>query len=69
MIERTPTVIAGADGSFVNFLEAAEEDFIAAVFVNANGTRIRIPASRSFPLMCVRMQCTIWNSAWTVTGL
>ena len=42
----TATVLSKPDGSFATFIEAAEEDFIAATFVNANGTRIRIPATR-----------------------
>lgn len=42
----TATVLSKPDGSFANFIEAAEEDFISAVFVNANGTRVTIPASK-----------------------
>jgi PKD repeat protein/pimeloyl-ACP methyl ester carboxylesterase len=42
----TATVLSKADGSFANFVNASEEDFISAVFVNANGTRITIPATR-----------------------
>ena len=37
---RRPPCSSKPDGSFANFIEAAEEDFISAVFVNANGTRI-----------------------------
>ena len=42
----TATVLSGVDGSFLNFVLGGEEDFVSAVFVNANGTRITIPASR-----------------------
>lgn len=42
----TATVRSRLDGSFENFLEADVDDFLAATFVNANGTRIRIPLSR-----------------------
>ena len=42
----TATVLSKTDGSFANCIDAAEEDFISAVFVNANGTRITIPATR-----------------------
>jgi len=42
----TATVLSKADGSFATFLDAAEEDFLEAVFVNANATRITVPASR-----------------------
>jgi PKD repeat protein/pimeloyl-ACP methyl ester carboxylesterase len=42
----TATVLSKPDGSFANFIDAAEEDFISAVFVNTNGTRITIPATR-----------------------
>jgi PKD repeat protein/pimeloyl-ACP methyl ester carboxylesterase len=42
----TATVLSKNDGSFANFIEASEDDFISAVFVNANGTRISIPATR-----------------------
>ena len=42
----TETVISKIDGSFATFIEASEEDFVSAVFVNANGTRITVPATR-----------------------
>ncbi len=42
----TATVLSAADGSFAGFIEAEESDFISAVFVNANGTRVVIPAAR-----------------------
>ncbi len=42
----TSTVLSKSDGSFANFLRADEEDFVSAVFVNANGTRVTVPASR-----------------------
>lgn len=42
----TATVLSKPDGSFANFINAAEEDFISATFVNANGTRIEVPATR-----------------------
>jgi pimeloyl-ACP methyl ester carboxylesterase len=42
----TATVLSRPDGSFANFLNAAAEDFITAVFVNLNGTRIEIPATK-----------------------
>lgn len=42
----TATVLSKPDGSFSTFIEADEEDFIAATFVNTNGSRIRIPATR-----------------------
>lgn len=43
---QTATVLSKVDGSFTNFLRADAEDFISAVFINKNGTRITIPASR-----------------------
>lgn len=42
----TATVRSLLDGSFKNFIEADVDDFLAATFINANGTRIRIPLSR-----------------------
>jgi len=42
----TATVLSKPDGSFANFIDAEEEDFIEAVFVNANGTRVTVPATR-----------------------
>lgn len=42
----TATVLSKLDGSFANFIDAAEEDFIEAVFVNSNGTRVTVPATR-----------------------
>lgn len=42
----TATVLSKPDGSFVNFIRADEDQFITAVFVNLNGTRIEIPATR-----------------------
>jgi RHS repeat-associated protein len=42
----TATVLSKPDGSFASFIHAAQEDFIEAVFVNANGTRITVPATR-----------------------
>lgn len=44
----TATVLSKADGSFASFVNATEEDFVSAVFVNNNGTRITIPATRQF---------------------
>jgi RHS repeat-associated protein len=42
----TATVLSKPDGSFASFIQAAQEDFIEAVFVNGNGTRITVPATR-----------------------
>lgn len=42
----TATVESNPDGSFLNFIPAAEDDFIHVTFVNQNGSRIRIPATR-----------------------
>jgi hypothetical protein len=42
----TATVRSRLDGSFENFIEADVDDFLAATFINGNGTRIRIPLSR-----------------------
>ena len=42
----TSTVLSKPDGSFAGFIRASEEDFISAVFVNANGTRNSVAASR-----------------------
>lgn len=42
----TATVVSQVDGSFASFINASEEDFIEAVFVNANGTRITVPVTR-----------------------
>lgn len=42
----TSTVLSGADGSFAGFVPGAEEDFVSAVFVNANGTRTTVAATR-----------------------
>jgi RHS repeat-associated protein len=42
----TATVLSRPDGSFANFIDAADEDFIEAVFVNGNGSRITVPATR-----------------------
>jgi RHS repeat-associated protein len=42
----TATVRSRADGSFESFIDAAVDDFVSATFVNANGTRIRIPVQR-----------------------
>ena len=42
----TATVLSKLDGGFASFINAAEEDFIEAVFVNANGTRVTIPATK-----------------------
>jgi PKD repeat protein len=42
----TATVLSKLDGSFASFINAAEEDFIEAVFVNGNGTRVTIPATK-----------------------
>jgi RHS repeat-associated protein len=41
----TATVLSKVDGSFAGFVRATEEDFVSAVFVNANGTRTTVPAS------------------------
>ncbi len=43
---QTATVLSKPDGSFASFIEAAEEDFVSAVFVNANGSRVTVPATR-----------------------
>ena len=43
---RTATVLASADGSFTNFIQAEVDDFLSAVLVNQNGTRTTIPVSR-----------------------
>ncbi len=42
----TATVLSDIDGSFASFIDADEEDFVQAVFVNANGTRVTVPATR-----------------------
>lgn len=42
----TATVLSRPDGSFANFIDAAAEDFVSATFVNANDTRVSIPATR-----------------------
>lgn len=42
----TATVLSAADGSFASFLRAAEEDYLQAVFLNANGTRVTVDATR-----------------------
>ena len=42
----TATVLSKPDGSFASFIDAEETDFVSAVFVNANGTRITIPATK-----------------------
>jgi hypothetical protein len=42
----TATVLSNLDGSFANFIDAAAEDFITATFVNGNGTRVAVPATR-----------------------
>lgn len=42
----TATVLSKPDGSFANFIDAEESDFISATFINANDTRITIPASK-----------------------
>ncbi|MEX0330622.1 MAG: Ig-like domain-containing protein [Puniceicoccaceae bacterium] len=42
----TATVLSNPDGSFANFIYADEADFISAVFVNQNGTRITVPATK-----------------------
>lgn len=42
----TSTVLSGADGSFAGFVAGAEEDLVSAVFVNANGTRTTVAATR-----------------------
>ncbi len=41
----TSTVLSRPDGSFFGFVRADVEDFVAAVFVNANGTRTTVPAT------------------------
>ena len=41
----TSTVLSKPDGSFFGFVRGDEEDWICAVFVNANGTRTTVPAS------------------------
>ncbi len=42
----TATVLSRPDGSFANFIDAGEEDFVEAVFINADGTRVTVPATR-----------------------
>ncbi len=42
----TATVLSAPDGSFASFVEADEADFVSAVFVNGNGTRITVAATR-----------------------
>jgi pimeloyl-ACP methyl ester carboxylesterase len=42
----TATVLSKVDGSFASFIRGGEEDLIRAVFVNANGTRTIVPASK-----------------------
>ncbi|MCC5805058.1 MAG: PKD domain-containing protein [Opitutales bacterium] len=42
----TATVLSRPDGSFASFIDADEADFVSAVFVNANETRVTIPATR-----------------------
>ena len=42
----TATVLSKPDGSFANFIEAEETDFVSATFVNTNGTRVTIPATK-----------------------
>jgi pimeloyl-ACP methyl ester carboxylesterase len=42
----TATVLSKPDGSFASFIEAEEADFVSAVFVNANGTRVTVPATK-----------------------
>jgi RHS repeat-associated protein len=42
----TATVLARPDGSFTSFIDADVDDFLAATFVNANDTRVRVPLSR-----------------------
>ncbi|TVR51683.1 MAG: PKD domain-containing protein [Puniceicoccaceae bacterium] len=42
----TATVLSRPDGSFATFINADEGDFVSAVFVNANETRVTIPATR-----------------------
>lgn len=39
------TVLSKPDGSFFGFVRADVEDFVSAVFVNANGTRTTVPAT------------------------
>lgn len=42
----TATVLSKPDGSFANFISAEAGDFVSAVFVNSNGTRVTVPATR-----------------------
>ena len=42
----TATVRSRDDGSFEGFVEAGVDDFVSAVFVNSNGSRIQLPVSR-----------------------
>jgi len=42
----TATVLSNVDGSFASYIDADEEEFVQAVFVNANGTRVTVPATR-----------------------
>jgi RHS repeat-associated protein len=42
----TSTVLSKPDGRFAGFVAAGEKDFVSAVLVNANGTRLTIPATR-----------------------
>jgi RHS repeat-associated protein len=42
----TTTVLANTDGSFEGTIRASVDDFLNAVFVNANGTRNTVPVNR-----------------------
>jgi PKD repeat protein len=42
----TATVLSKPDGSFATFIRATEDEFVSAVFVNLNGSRITVPATR-----------------------
>lgn len=42
----TATVISKPDGSFANFINAAEDEGVSATFVNENGTRVTVRATR-----------------------
>jgi len=42
----TATVLSKPDGSFSSVIAGNEEDFVSAIFVNLNNTRIYVPVSR-----------------------
>ena len=40
------TVLSKVDGSFASHIRADAADLVSATFVNANGTRVHLPAAR-----------------------